>query len=67
MLLFEIVQFHSFEVRIEAMVLREEFNPSCAAMSHEIDVVRVATKGDTHTLIHTHSHTHTSLTSNLDI
>ena len=34
-----------FEVRIEAMVLREEFFPSCAVMSREIDVVRVATKG----------------------
>lgn len=34
-----------FEVRIEAMVLREEFSPSCAVMSHDIDVIRVATKG----------------------
>lgn len=37
---------NSFEVRIEAMVLHEEFFPSCAVMSHEIDVVRVATKGN---------------------
>lgn len=48
--------FYSFEVRIEAMVLREEFGPSCAAMSHDIDVVRVATKGDTHLHTHTRSH-----------
>ncbi|XP_034043660.1 FH2 domain-containing protein 1 [Thalassophryne amazonica] len=33
-----------FELRIEAMVLHEEFFPSCAMMSHEIDVIRVATK-----------------------
>lgn len=37
------------------MVLREEFFPSCAVMSHEIDVVRVATKGD-------NTHTHTQVT-----
>lgn len=42
-----------FEVRIEAMVLREEFFPSCAVMSHEIDVVRVATKGNDILHIHT--------------
>ncbi|TNN89742.1 FH2 domain-containing protein 1 [Liparis tanakae] len=35
---------HRFDVRIEAIVLREEFSPSCAVMSREIDVVRVATK-----------------------
>ncbi|KAM9857376.1 FH2 domain-containing protein 1 [Aulostomus maculatus] len=39
-----LIQVPRFEVRIEAMVLREEFFPSCAVMSHEIDVVRVATK-----------------------
>lgn len=38
--------FIRFEVRIEAIVLREEFFPSCAVMSREIDVVRVATKGN---------------------
>lgn len=37
--------FSRFEVRIEAMVLREEIFPLCAVMSREIDVVRVATKG----------------------
>lgn len=42
--------FYRFEVRIEAMVLREEIFPLCAVMSREIDVVRVATKGKyTHT------------------
>lgn len=45
-----------FEVRIEAMVLREEIFPLCAVMSREIDVVRVATKGKrTHTYTHTHA------------
>uniref|UniRef100_A0A667XK46 FH2 domain containing 1 n=1 Tax=Myripristis murdjan TaxID=586833 RepID=A0A667XK46_9TELE len=39
-----LIQVPRFEVRIEAMVLREEFFPSCAVMSHEIDVIRVATK-----------------------
>uniref|UniRef100_A0A7N8YPG0 FH2 domain containing 1 n=1 Tax=Mastacembelus armatus TaxID=205130 RepID=A0A7N8YPG0_9TELE len=39
-----LIQVPRFEVRIEAMVLREEFFPSCAVMSHEIDVVRIATK-----------------------
>ncbi|KAM3623618.1 uncharacterized protein V6R79_013351 [Siganus canaliculatus] len=39
-----LIQVPRFEVRIEAIVLREEFFPSCAVMSHEIDVVRVATK-----------------------
>ncbi|KAK6325031.1 hypothetical protein J4Q44_G00043730 [Coregonus suidteri] len=39
-----LIQVPRFEVRIEAMVLREEFFPSCAMMSHEIDVIRVATK-----------------------
>ncbi|XP_076584917.1 FH2 domain-containing protein 1 [Chaetodon auriga] len=39
-----LIQVPRFEVRIEAIVLREEFFPSCAVMSHEIDTVRVATK-----------------------
>ncbi|KAI3353369.1 hypothetical protein L3Q82_019903 [Scortum barcoo] len=39
-----LIQVPRFEVRIEAMVLHEEFFPSCAVMSREIDVVRVATK-----------------------
>ncbi|XP_008295216.1 FH2 domain-containing protein 1 [Stegastes partitus] len=39
-----LIQVPRFEVRIEAMVLREEFFPCCAVMGHEIDVVRVATK-----------------------
>lgn len=45
--------FRRFEVRIEAMVLREEIFPLCAVMSREIDVVRVATKGK-----HTHARAH---------
>ncbi|XP_053713924.1 FH2 domain-containing protein 1 isoform X2 [Synchiropus splendidus] len=39
-----LIQVPRFEVRIEAMVLREEFAPSCVVMSREIDVIRVATK-----------------------
>nr|XP_033479188.1 FH2 domain-containing protein 1 [Epinephelus lanceolatus] len=39
-----LIQVPRFEVRIEAIVLREEFFPSCAVMSREIDVIRVATK-----------------------
>ncbi|XP_062333268.1 FH2 domain-containing protein 1 [Osmerus eperlanus] len=39
-----LIQVPRFEVRIEAMVLQEEFFPSCAMMSHGIDVIRVATK-----------------------
>ncbi|KAM3865053.1 FH2 domain-containing protein 1 [Diretmus argenteus] len=39
-----LIQVPRFEVRIEAMVLREEFFPSCVVMSREIDVIRVATK-----------------------
>ncbi|XP_068607342.1 FH2 domain-containing protein 1 [Brachionichthys hirsutus] len=42
--MFLLIQVPRFEVRIEATVLREEFFPSCAMMSHEIDVVRIATK-----------------------
>ncbi|XP_036372731.1 FH2 domain-containing protein 1-like [Megalops cyprinoides] len=38
-----LIQVPSFEVRIEAMVLKEEFMPSCSMMSHEIDVIRAAT------------------------
>uniref|UniRef100_A0A4W5QY33 FH2 domain containing 1 n=1 Tax=Hucho hucho TaxID=62062 RepID=A0A4W5QY33_9TELE len=46
-----------FELRIEAMVLREEFFQSCAVMSREIDVIRVATKElmtceELHTILH---------------
>ncbi|XP_070829574.1 FH2 domain-containing protein 1 [Chaetodon trifascialis] len=39
-----LIQVPRFELRIEAIVLREEFFPSCAVMSHEIDTIRVATK-----------------------
>uniref|UniRef100_A0A3Q2ZYS0 FH2 domain containing 1 n=1 Tax=Kryptolebias marmoratus TaxID=37003 RepID=A0A3Q2ZYS0_KRYMA len=39
-----LIQVPRFEVRIEAMVLREEFLPFCAAMGHEIDIIRAATK-----------------------
>ncbi|KAI1887438.1 hypothetical protein AGOR_G00190300 [Albula goreensis] len=39
-----LIQVPSFEVRIEAMVLKEEFSPSCSVMSNEIDVIRDATK-----------------------
>ncbi|KAK7878156.1 hypothetical protein WMY93_031202 [Mugilogobius chulae] len=39
-----LIQVPRFELRIEAMVLREEFFPSCAVMSNEINVIRVATK-----------------------
>ncbi|XP_034743461.1 FH2 domain-containing protein 1 [Etheostoma cragini] len=42
--MFHLIQVPRFELRIEAIVLREEFFPSCAVMSREIDVVRVATK-----------------------
>ncbi|XP_060951392.1 FH2 domain-containing protein 1 [Limanda limanda] len=42
--MFLLIQVPRFEVRIEAMVLHEEFVPSCAVMSREIDAVRVATK-----------------------
>ncbi|XP_029950926.1 FH2 domain-containing protein 1 [Salarias fasciatus] len=42
--MFLLIQVPRFEVRIEAMVLREEFSPCCVLMGHEIDVVRVATK-----------------------
>ncbi|XP_061769253.1 FH2 domain-containing protein 1 [Nerophis ophidion] len=39
-----LIQVPRLEVRIEAMVLSEEFVPSCAVMSHEIRVVRLATQ-----------------------
>nr|XP_057902899.1 FH2 domain-containing protein 1 [Doryrhamphus excisus]XP_057902977.1 FH2 domain-containing protein 1 [Doryrhamphus excisus] len=39
-----LIQVPRLEVRMEAMVLSEEFVPSCAVMSHEIHVVRVATQ-----------------------
>ncbi|XP_010788498.1 FH2 domain-containing protein 1 [Notothenia coriiceps] len=42
--MFLLIQVPQFVVRIEAIVLREEFFPSCAVMSREIDVIRVATK-----------------------
>ncbi|XP_034542910.1 FH2 domain-containing protein 1 [Notolabrus celidotus] len=42
--MFLMIQVPRFEIRIEAMVLREEFFPSCNVMSNEIDVVRAATK-----------------------
>ncbi|KAM6972345.1 FH2 domain-containing protein 1 [Aplochiton taeniatus] len=52
-----LIQVPRFEVRIEAMVLHEEFNPSCAVMSKEIDVIRVATKAlmnceELHAILH---------------
>ncbi|XP_019717943.1 FH2 domain-containing protein 1 [Hippocampus comes] len=40
--MFLLIQVPRLEVRIEAMVLGEEFAPSCVLMSHDIDVVRVA-------------------------
>ncbi|KAM4584895.1 FH2 domain-containing protein 1 [Odontesthes bonariensis] len=39
-----LTQVPQFEVRIEAMVLCEEFIPCCATMGREIDVVHIATK-----------------------
>lgn len=36
---------YSFEVRIEAMILQEEFHPSCVLMNREITIVRQATEG----------------------
>lgn len=53
--------FCRFEVRIEAMVLREEIFPLCAVMSREIDVVRVATKGK-HAHMHAHTHSLSQVT-----
>lgn len=42
--MFLLIQVPRFDVRLEAMVLREEFFPSSAVMSSEIHVIRVATK-----------------------
>ncbi|XP_026127435.1 FH2 domain-containing protein 1-like [Carassius auratus] len=42
--MFLLIQLPCYEVRIEAMVLQEEFLPSCAVMSHEINIVRQATE-----------------------
>uniref|UniRef100_A0A3Q2EB16 FH2 domain containing 1 n=1 Tax=Cyprinodon variegatus TaxID=28743 RepID=A0A3Q2EB16_CYPVA len=39
-----LIQVPRFEVRIEAMVLQEEFSPCSSAMSHDIDVIRAATE-----------------------
>uniref|UniRef100_A0A8C6UFU3 FH2 domain containing 1 n=1 Tax=Neogobius melanostomus TaxID=47308 RepID=A0A8C6UFU3_9GOBI len=39
-----LIQVPWFDVRLEAMVLREEFFPSSVVMSNEIHVIRVATK-----------------------
>ncbi|XP_061107938.1 FH2 domain-containing protein 1-like, partial [Conger conger] len=39
-----LIQVPSFELRLEAMVLKEEFAPLCSAMSNEIDIMRTATK-----------------------
>ncbi|XP_055014684.1 FH2 domain-containing protein 1 [Boleophthalmus pectinirostris] len=52
-----LIQVPRFELRIEAMVLREEFFPSCAVMSNEINVIRVATKAlmsceELHAILH---------------
>ncbi|XP_054636478.1 FH2 domain-containing protein 1 isoform X2 [Dunckerocampus dactyliophorus] len=52
-----LIQVPRLEVRIEAMVLSEEFMPSCAVMSHEIHVVRVATQAlmsceELHAILH---------------
>uniref|UniRef100_A0A3B3SW31 FH2 domain containing 1 n=1 Tax=Paramormyrops kingsleyae TaxID=1676925 RepID=A0A3B3SW31_9TELE len=42
--MYQLIQVLSFDVRIEAMVLKEEFPQLCSAMNHEIDVIRLATK-----------------------
>ncbi|XP_048106886.1 FH2 domain-containing protein 1, partial [Alosa alosa] len=39
-----LIEVPRFEVRIEAMVLKEEFFPLCAVMSREINVIRMATE-----------------------
>ncbi|XP_072526514.1 FH2 domain-containing protein 1 [Salminus brasiliensis] len=41
--MFLLIQVPRFDVRIEAMVVQEEFAPSCAVMSREINIVRLAT------------------------
>ncbi|KAG5260837.1 hypothetical protein AALO_G00297150 [Alosa alosa] len=55
--MFLLTQVPNFELRIEAMVLKEEFTPSCAAMNRDIDVIRAATKelmtcGELHNILH---------------
>ncbi|KAI7790538.1 FH2 domain-containing protein 1 [Triplophysa rosa] len=42
--MFLLIQVPCFEVSIEAMVLQEEFHPSCASMCREINIVRQATE-----------------------
>ncbi|XP_026989813.1 FH2 domain-containing protein 1 [Tachysurus fulvidraco] len=42
--MFLLIQVPCFDVRIEAMVLQEEFSPCCSAMSRELNVVRLATE-----------------------
>lgn len=49
------------------MVLQEEFLPCCAAMGHEIDVVRVVTKRNNNTLALTHLHTQKAGRSHFDV
>ncbi|MBN3288517.1 FHDC1 protein, partial [Polyodon spathula] len=39
-----LVQVPSFALRIESMVLKEEFYPCCSSLNNEIDIIRVATK-----------------------
>uniref|UniRef100_A0A8C9RBQ5 FH2 domain containing 1 n=1 Tax=Scleropages formosus TaxID=113540 RepID=A0A8C9RBQ5_SCLFO len=39
-----LIQVPSFDVRIEAMVLKEEFSPLCSGLSHDVGIVRTATK-----------------------
>ncbi|XP_053346904.1 FH2 domain-containing protein 1 [Clarias gariepinus] len=55
--MFLLIQVPCFDVRIEAMVLQEEFSPSCSAMSRELNVVRLATEElmtceDLHAILH---------------
>uniref|UniRef100_A0AAY4A864 FH2 domain-containing protein n=1 Tax=Denticeps clupeoides TaxID=299321 RepID=A0AAY4A864_9TELE len=40
--MFLLIEVPRFDVRIEAMVLKEEFCPSCAIMSREISIIRLA-------------------------
>ncbi|XP_053475370.1 FH2 domain-containing protein 1 isoform X2 [Ictalurus furcatus] len=42
--MFLLIQVPCFDVRIEAMVLQEEFSPSCSALSRELNIVRLATE-----------------------
>ncbi|KAK6493200.1 FH2 domain-containing protein 1-like [Huso huso] len=39
-----LIQVPSFALRIESMVLKEEFFPCCSSLNNEIDIIRVATK-----------------------